>query len=183
MADKTTQPEDKKTVVAFIVGLLIGGLLVWAFSGPSAAAPSKMDDKKKDAPKEEVRPSNTEESKEDTKTDTATAPATTLEVGEGSVSLSDVAAGASVPLSNVTYPVGEGWIGVRSYEGGRLGMILGVVRFSKEQGLVPPAIVLQTPMRAGTQYAVVMFTEDGDRAFNLAADTQIDKIFATFTAK
>ena len=28
--------EGTKTLVAFIVGLLIGGMLVWAFSGPSA---------------------------------------------------------------------------------------------------------------------------------------------------
>ena len=35
--------EGQKTVVSFIVGLLIGGLLVWAFSGPSVDAP---EDKK-----------------------------------------------------------------------------------------------------------------------------------------
>jgi hypothetical protein len=62
-------------------------------------------------------------------------------------------------------------------------MLLGVVRFSESQGLSPQTITLQTPTRAGTQYAVVMYTEDGDREFNLAADTQIDSIFATFTAK
>jgi hypothetical protein len=38
MAEETQQ-EGQKTLVAFIVGLLIGGLLVWAFSGPSANAP------------------------------------------------------------------------------------------------------------------------------------------------
>ncbi|MBY0309832.1 hypothetical protein K2Q16_01665 [Patescibacteria group bacterium] len=182
MADTTTQPEDKKTVVAFIVGLLIGGLLVWAFSGPSAGAPTKMDDKKGEASEEAVA-DNTEESEAVATDEEVAAPAPALEVGDGSVALGEVAAGTSVPLSNVTYPVGEGWVGVRSYQDGRLGTILGVVRFSKEQGLVPPTIVLQTPMRAGSQYAVVMFTEDGDRSFNLAADTQIDEIFATFTAK
>lgn len=183
MADSTTQPEDKKTVIAFIVGLLIGGLLVWAFSGPAASAPEKVNDDKKGADTEEAADKDSDKETTVTATETPAAPAPTLEVGDGSVALGEVAAGTSVALSNVTYPAGEGWVGIRSYEDGRLGMILGVVRFSKEQGLVPPAIVLQTPMRAGTQYAVVMFTEDGDRKFNLATDSQIDEIFATFTAK
>jgi hypothetical protein len=184
MADTTTQPEDKKTVIAFIVGLLIGGLLVWAFSGPAADAPGKAKSEDKGPATEESADTDADkEAASETATETPAAPAPTLEVGDGSVSLGDVSAGTSVSLSNVTYPVGEGWIGVRSYQDGRLGSILGVVRFSKEQGLVPPAIVLQTPMRAGAQYAVVMFTEDGDRAFNLATDKQIDEIFATFTAK
>ena len=37
MAEETQ--DGQKTLVAFIVGLLIGGMLVWAFSGPTATAP------------------------------------------------------------------------------------------------------------------------------------------------
>ena len=42
--------EGQKTIVSFIVGLLIGGLLVWAFSGPEVSAPND----KKDDSKEEI---------------------------------------------------------------------------------------------------------------------------------
>lgn len=34
MSYHDNEVEGQKTVVGFVVGLLIGGLLVWAFSGP-----------------------------------------------------------------------------------------------------------------------------------------------------
>jgi hypothetical protein len=182
---ETTKPEDKKTVIAFIVGLLIGGLLVWAFSGPTASAPreteqanEKTEEKASDTKQEE----DSIEAQVDASAEANTAPQT-LTVGEGSVTVSNKKAGMTVPLAAVTYPVEEGWIGIRTYTEGRLGYILGVVRFSQSQGLSPSEIVLQTPTRAGSEYAVVMYTEDGDRQFNLAADTQIDKVFGSFTAE
>lgn len=172
--------EGQKTVVSFIVGLLIGGLLVWAFSGPSAEAPK--DEMKADN-KEEVK-----ESEEETKTEAVSetkeevaAPA--LTVGEGKVTVAEQAAGSFVTLASATYPVAEGWIGVRDYADGKLGNILGVSRFSQAQGLVPTGVTLQRPTVAGKEYAVVVFTENGDRAFNLANDKQLDSVFATFTAK
>jgi len=181
---ETTQPEDKKTVIAFIVGLLIGGLLVWAFSGPAANAPREDEHDKKtteekvlSTPKEQTEASDTTQEASDSET------AATLVVGEGTVSVGAVKAGLSVPLQEVTYPVAEGWIGIRTYNEGRLGYILGVVRFSQSQGLNPKEIVLQTPTRSGSEYAIVMYTEDGDRQFNLAADTQIDKVFGSFKAE
>ncbi len=184
MAETTTQPEDRKTVVAFVVGLLIGGLLVWAFSAPDE---QPRDNDREDERTEEAADDNNDDDEATTENETTptgtTTPAPTLSVGEGNVALADTAAGTRVALGDVTYPVEEGWIGVRNYQDGRLGYLLGVVRFSEEQGLVPDEIVLQTPTRAGAQYAVVMYTDDGDRQFNLAADTQIDKIFATFTAE
>lgn len=186
MADNISQQNDKKTVVAFIVGLLIGGLLVWAFSGPSASAPAKSE--KKDAAKEMTNKDGDEEkddaeaADEEVKKDAAPVVAT-LPVGDGKVTVSKKTAGSLVELSNVTYPVGEGWVGVRDYADGRLGMLLGVARFSKEQGLVPEAVILQRPTKAGNDYAVVMYNESGDRAFNLAEDTQIDQVFANFTAE
>jgi len=155
-----------------------------AFTGPAASAPTEDEDRTPNTTRETDRDEDEDATDEETAETTDEAPAVvTLPVGDGKVNVGDVAAGTSVALTNVTYPVKEGWVGVRSYQDGRLGSILGVVRFSESQGLVPPAIVLQAPMRAGAQYAIVMFTEDGDRQFNLAVDTQIDEIFATFTAK
>lgn len=176
--------ESQKTVVSFVVGLLIGGLLVWAFSGNGADAPKPAD--KNDDAKTETS-TKTDAPASETKTDdtkTAPAAAATLPVGDGKVSVgSEIAAGINVPLDSATFPTKEGWVGVRDYSDGKLGGILGVARFSAEQGLVPKEITLLRATAAGKQYAIVFYTENGDRKFNLAEDTQIDKEFATFTAK
>jgi hypothetical protein len=36
---------------------------------------------------------------------------------------------------------------------------------------------------AGNEYAVVVFTENGDRQFNIAEDVQLDSVFSTFSAR
>lgn len=188
MAEISTQQNDKKTVVAFIVGLIIGGLLVWAFSGPSANAPSKTDkmadDKETVTQDDEEIVSTTEEGDgSDAGTAGVTSKPVALPVGDGKVEVGDTTAGTKVALTSVTFPVAEGWVGVRDYADERLGGLLGVVRFSKEQGLIPGEVYLQRATKAGSNYAIVMYTENGDRTFNLANDVQIDTIFATFTAK
>lgn len=185
------QKEDsQKTVVSFIVGLLVGGLLVWAFSGSSTQAPKVDENKAGDTKTEETKTdeSKTGEVKTDVKTDTKVpaatpAPVATLPTGEGAVKLGDVPAGKTVSISEATFPSKEGWVGVRDYTDGALGGILGVARFSAEQGLVPKEISLLRSTIAGKQYAIVFYSESGDRKFNLADDVQIPKEFATFTAK
>jgi hypothetical protein len=172
--------EGQKTIVSFIVGLLIGGLLVWAFSGPSVEAPKK--DTKNDTDKtEEVEVSDDESTNEENTTSTEVSTPT-LSIGEGKVTVGDQTASNFVTLASATYPVAEGWIGVRDYSDGRLGGLLGVARFSEEQGLVPTGIPLQRATISGKEYAVVVYTESGDRKFNLAEDKQLDSVFATFTA-
>ncbi|MCA9357562.1 hypothetical protein KC872_05100, partial [Candidatus Kaiserbacteria bacterium] len=178
----------QKTLVAFVVGLLIGGMLVWAFSGPTADAPNKSDDTKTeqtDKNTDDKPNANTDDKKETTKEDTKTTPvepAQKLEVGDGKISVPDQEASMAIKLDSATYPVSEGWIGVREYNNEQLGYILGVVRFSESQGLVPAEIILQRATTPGRDYAVVIYTEDGDHSFNLANDVQIDKIFDTFKA-
>jgi len=183
MAEADQQQDSSKTLVAFVVGLLIGGMLVWAFSGPSADAP--QTDMANDAA--EVTEEGTTADGEDetaSESDEATAPAApALEVGDGAVEVQNQPAGMSVTLDRATYPIEEGWIGVRDYDNGQLSFIKGVVRFSAAAGLVPQDIVLQVPTQPGQEYAVVMFSEDGDNVFNPAGDVQIDQIFATFTAQ
>lgn len=178
------QKEDsQKTVVSFIVGLLIGGLLVWAFSGGDTNTPKADDDR--DSENTEVT-TDTNENNTDETPDTATeeVPAVaTLPVGDGSATVTNHSAGSRVTLESATFPVAEGWVGVREYVNDQLTGLLGVARFSEAQGLVPTEIILQRPTSVGKQYAIVFYTEDGDRAFNLAADVQIDDIAATFTAQ
>lgn len=172
--------EGQKTIVSFIVGLLIGGLLVWAFSGPTNDA-QQAGEEAEEAETEEMMETETTETEATDEEVVVSTP--TLPVGDGSVEVRNQAAGTSVELTSATYPVSEGWIGVRDYNNGQLGSLLGVARFSESQGLVPSAITLQRATAAGMTYAVVVYTESGDRQFNLAEDTQIDSVFATFTAQ
>lgn len=172
--------ESQKTVVSFVVGLLVGGLLVWAFTGNG---PDTHKDDSKDEPKKEMTG--------DKKSDEATKEAVGEEgdgmdkmaVGDGAVSVDEAKAGMSVSLADVTFPAKEGWVGVRNLNDGKLGMILGVARFSAEQGLNPKQIELLTPTVVGREYAIVFYSESGDRKFNLADDVQMEGNFATFTAK
>jgi hypothetical protein len=171
--------EGQKTIVSFIVGLLIGGLLVWAFSGPSANAPEKVILDEEVEEQEEM-----DEDKEETaEVKEVVVPVATLPVGEGKVEVKNQVAGNSVALTGATYPISEGWIGVRDYQSGQLGALLGVSRFSEEQGLVPNTVFLQRATEAGKEYAVVVYKENGDRQFSIADDIQIDSVFATFTAQ
>jgi hypothetical protein len=192
MAEETQQ-DGQKTLVAFIVGLLIGGMLVWAFSGPSADAPASMSPA--DEASEDVTGTNNDSDAESETSDVTDSmgdkggsaevvtPAPTLEVGDGAIRVSDQPASRSVAIDSAVYPVSEGWVGVREYNNEQLGYILGVVRFSESQGLVPTEIVLQRSTTPGNTYAVVVYTEDGDFDFSLAGDVQIDKVFDTFKAE
>lgn len=173
--------ESQKTVVSFVVGLLVGGLLVWAFTGTPENTPTdKMDDKNS----EETVDKMTDDKTTDDATKNDSAPAVEkMQVGEGAVKLEAPAAGKTVALDSATFPTKEGWVGVRDYNDGQLGGLLGVARYSEEQGLIPKEIILQRATESGKQYAIVFYTESGDRKFNLAEDVQINKEFATFTAK
>ncbi|MFT7644396.1 MAG: hypothetical protein ACI9BF_000039 [Candidatus Paceibacteria bacterium] len=176
----------QKTLVAFAVGLLIGGMLVWAFSGPTVNAPEATNEDEAEDVNAQVRDTDSlisSEAIESEDTKAEEVPKTELKVGKGNVVVPDQKASASVKLDSATFPVSEGWIGIREYDNDQLGYILGVVRFSESQDLVPSTITLQRPTSVGSRYAVVVFTEDGDFAFNLAGDVQIDTIFDTFVAK
>ncbi|MCD5381275.1 MAG: hypothetical protein LR008_01735 [Candidatus Pacebacteria bacterium] len=177
------QQDGQKTLVAFVVGLLIGGMLVWAFSGPAANAPEVAVTDESSEETEEIDNGDAMESDNDTKGEETDVAAPELKVGNGKVSVLDQDASMAIALESATYPVSEGWIGVRDYNNDQLGMILGVVRFSESQGLVPSEIALQRSTKAGNRYAVVIFTEDGDFSFSLAGDVQIDTIFDTFIAQ
>ena len=170
--------ESQKTVVSFVVGLLVGGLLVWAFTGNGDEAPKKQTD---DSKTEMTSDKDKEATQEEVGTDDE--ETTTVPVGEGAVSVDEVGAGMSVSLADVTFPAKEGWVGVRNLNDGKLGMILGVARFSAEQGLNPKEIQLLTPTVTGREYAIVFYSESGDRKFNLADDVQLEGEFATFVAK
>lgn len=169
--------ESQKTVVSFIFGLLIGGLLVWAFMGDNNDNHKQKEEQKQD------EAATSTESTTDSATSTSNEAVAALPVGEGKVTVADKKAGREVKITDVTYPIEEGWIGVREYNDGKLGYINGVIRFSKAGNVVPSTIPLVTPTIAGREYAIMMYTNGGDKSFNGATDKQIDTVFATFVAE
>ena len=189
MTEEQEKQESQKTLVAFIAGLLIGGLLVWVFGGNSAAENTTIDTAQTTNQEEttdttaSASTDTTDTSTSETKSDTTTTATPTMQTGEGSVDVSDQPAGLSVTLDSATFPSSEGWVGVRSFPNGQIGSILGAARYSEEQGLIPTEVELLVPTIAGRTYAVTFFTEDGDRQFNPAYDVQMDTDIATFTAQ
>lgn len=182
--------DSQKTVVAFIAGLLIGGLLVWVFSSPSGAdAPTSEVEKTptSEATSETENSNSSSETETGNETQTGTtnepAPVAELPVGDGSVTVSNQTSGSKVVLERATFPSDEGWVGVRDYVDGQLTGLLGVARYSKEQGLVPEEVILQRSTVAGNTYAIVFYSESGDRQFNLAEDVQVGGVMDTFTAQ
>lgn len=175
--------ESQKTVVAFIAGLLIGGLLVWVFGdtpNDTQVDQNMNDDQHETENNQKDDMSDTMSDDSDISNESSTPE---LPVGNGSVSVKNQPAGTSVSLEGATFPSDEGWVGVRDYANGQLAGLLGVVRYSKEQGLIPESIVLQRPTVSGKTYAVVFYSESGDRVFNLAEDIQIGGAMETFTAQ
>lgn len=171
--------EGQKTVVSFIAGLLIGGLLVWVFAGTPTNDMSSTEHKQESSEMEESSDEEMEKGAEESQVEEEVV----LEVGSGTTSVANQKAGMSVTLDGATFPTEEGWVAVRIYRNGQLGSILGAARYSKTQGLIPAEVSLLAPTTAGRDYAVVFFSEDGDREFNLANDVQVGDIAGTFTAQ
>lgn len=183
--------EGQKTVVAFIAGLLIGGLLVWIFAAPQAPTSTETTDEPEvsetDAPNGDNSESETP-TPSDNETSSVSESVPTLPTGDGSISVADQAAGDRIALTSAEFPTAEGWVAVRDYEGEVIGGILGAARYSESQGLIPEEVELLRSTEAGKTYAVVFFTEDGSLTeagnlyFDPAGDQQIDGILTTFTA-
>lgn len=179
MADEQQREDSQKTLVAFVVGLLIGGMLVWAFTGPDkddADKNMKDEDNAMMASSTDDMDTMDDEEKDGEKM-------TTLKVGEGKIEIEDQKASRAIEMKSAEYPVKEGWIGVRQYDNDQLGKVLGVNRFSESQGLIPEKIELVSPTTAGHKYAIVIYQEDGDFDFDFAKDKQLETVYDTFMAE
>lgn len=178
MSEQVKQ-DNQKTIVAFAAGLLIGGLLVWVFGGaPKANKPT--DAKVEDQKSAEIK--STDEVVKSTPVKTTEAKPT-MQVGEGKIELDGVKAGMTVALKSAVFPTDEGWVGVRDYANGKQGGILGAARYSKVQGLVPKEVSLLRPTKAGNEYVIVFFKENGDRVFSSSKDIQVGGQSTTFKAQ
>jgi hypothetical protein len=172
--------EGQKTVVAFITGLLIGGLLVWVFS--STPENTVM------APSDESTTSETSDAPSDNETTVVSAvkstdaPVNTPVIGDGSLTVGDQSAGDVVTLTNVAYPAKTGWIVVRDYSNGLAGNILGAARYNLDEGLTPKSVSLLRKTMKDSSYQVGFFTESGDKAFSLSDDIPVRGGEAVFKA-
>lgn len=185
MSEEFMTEANKKTVISFVAGLLIGGLLVFIFSTPDsdkkAMESTSMADTEEVANSGSADMDNNQE--EVTSTPQSVVNLEVSSIDEGSITVEDQTSGNSVALGSVVYPTNQGWIGVRDYENRQMTGLLGVARWSKEEGLSPVVVPLMRSTEAGKTYAVVFFNENGDKEFNLATDAQISGTMTTFVAK
>lgn len=171
--------EGQKTVVAFIAGLLIGGLLVWVFS----ASPEKNEEVL-NVENDDVAGTFEEGTPNIPDAPNMTKPADTVTeaVGSGTLEVSAQPAGLVVVLTKVAYPTKNGWIVVRDYENNATGKILGASRYSQDTNLMPQSVNLLRATESGKTYQVTFFSENGDKVFDLDDDKPIEGFAATFTA-
>ncbi len=200
--------ESQKTVVAFVAGLLIGGLLVWVFTERPEAPATNNNDRNGNTEVTENTNGNTSDDEEDDNDDVDTGTSTNTDAssdvdvadstttptasatvdGNFSFSVADQRAGSTVALSDTTsYPTEQGWIVVHEDANGSLGNALGAARYNTTAGLTPDQVVLLRGTTSGNRYHVVYYSEDGDRIFDLNRDVPLQNedgmIRASFEAR
>ena len=187
----TEKQEGQKTVVAFIAGLLIGGLLVWVFSSSPESAPRETStdtagetasESVNSTPRNTTTNTNTQPSASQSGSANAT-PAPVDIIRNGNIGVSDQPAGSVVVLDSTTFPTVAGWVVVRDYMDGVPGNILGAARYNETEGLIPSSVNLLRGTEIGSTYQLMFYSENGDRVFDLSDDTPIDDVAATFVAQ
>ncbi len=192
MEDNTNK--NQKTVVAFVAGLLVGGLLVWMFSSSSDGkkfvekinqgdAQGEVSDIEGDVSKGKESSANEKEVVKNVTGSAVVAP------GSGSITVEDQAPGAVVALGAVTFPVDAGWVVVHEVNAdGSLGNPLGAARYGKTDGLVPNTVELLRATTIDKTYNVVIYNDNGDKVFDKTDDVPVttgggSRIEDAFTTK
>ncbi len=186
--------KNQKTIVAFIAGLLIGGLLVWVFSiAPQERKNTELkvsdDFSELDESSDDADADTTGEADDEGTTGDIKTPVIAVVQGAGSIAVDDQTSGAVVKLGAVTFPVDSGWVVVHETNAdGSLGNALGASRFGLKDGLVPTQIELLRATSVGKTYKVVFYSENGDKVFDKKDDMRVTAeggvaIEDAFTAK
>jgi cytoskeletal protein RodZ len=177
--------EGQKTVVAFITGLLIGGLLVWVFSSSPATAPTETTEG--DTTAGDVSASETNSNAAVTGTTDVKGSDSTMATPEpanvGAVVVSNQKAGDTVAINVTAYPAKNGWVVVRDYANGAAGKILGAARFSLEEGLLPTSVGLLRNTVKGSEYQVSFYSQDDKKEFSTTGDKPLSGGEVNFKAE
>lgn len=173
MTDVETQA-SQRTVVAFISGLLIGGLLVWIFSPASQDMEPTQNEKTPNAEMTKENPAEEDSTSSETGASTAT--------NGRALSVANQEAGSSVTLERVAYPSDSGWVVIREYANGTPGNVLGAARYDVALGLQPGTVDLVRPTVAGGTYEALFYTNEGALSFDLGEDMPVVGISAQFKA-
>lgn len=176
-----------KTILSFAGGFLIGALIIWAWS-------VILKQPRLDVPAETTAPSDMEAPNGDVsdgsgviigETITETNASTNTENDTPArILVSAQDAGATVLLDSLTLPL-NGWAVVHEEQAGYIGNALGAVR--KDVGTYNDVRVsLLRSTEPATRYWVVLYSDNGDRLFNLRDDFPIrdansDPVLNAFT--
>lgn len=102
-----------------------------------------------------------------------TVPTTTGADGEA-ISVADQAAGVSVTIASMNLSR-ESWVAVRDERS-----VLGAARFSA--GATSGTVELLRGTEAGKTYSVIIYIDNGNRAFDLTGDELVEGVSDTFVA-
>jgi hypothetical protein len=170
MGDADKENGNMKVVIAFLLGVVIGGAGMWFASGSNDTDIVEDTDG-------EILLDNTEDltsgvilSDSDAEvTQNAVPPVVGISGGDASISVKDQSASDTVKLDSVTFGAGGGWAVVHEMEGEFLGRALGARRF--DAGTVAGEVPLLRNTVSGNLYQVVLYADNGDKEFSMQNDT------------
>lgn len=179
--------ESKKTIVAFAAGLLIGALLVWAFTSAMPAVDQDDDRNDNESGLLDDNDSDDNDDEDDATDDTddrTTDEDDSSDDEDETFSIDDQDAGNTVELGNINFPEGAGWIAVADHANGESIRFLGAARYNSDAGLEPTRVDLLRATEAGKSYRVSFFKDNGDSTFSrVGGDTEIQGEAAYFEAE
>lgn len=100
---------------------------------------------------------------------TATTSPFEVNSGRGTVSVADQPAGNSAIVESVTVPPPGVWVAVRDMTGNMVGNILGAAHARGPVSLFEVPLLRSTV--SGRTYAITLYRDDGDDAFDLEKDS------------
>lgn len=170
-------PEGEKKSggwMMFVIGLVIGAVVMWIFTGTKADDSDKVDMNDGVSTTTSMIDESIETSidSEDllASSEAATIPVAEVGSGNNSVTVKDQPAGMTVNVESLEVTAST-WVAVHEHKDGSLGNILGARRF--EPGMKNGVVELLRATMSGGTYHAVMYKDNGDREFSKTSDTKI----------
>lgn len=176
-------PEGEKKSggwMMFVIGLVIGAVLVWIFTGTKADNSDKVNMEDNVSTTTSMLDDTTEvEGETPVKSEDLLASSesavikTEVSSGNNSLTVKDQSAGMVVNIDSLEVSAST-WVAVHEERNGTLGNILGARRF--EPGMKSGVVELLRATVSGGTYHAVMYRDNGDREFNKTTDTKITNV-------